>query len=94
MSRKRYSVDHDLKYGWKSRFVDNQDGVAGGRPSTPGFATHGIFVSWIPEDNEFEGIEFRASVENLFDKQYKEFLSNDPAPGRTFKVSLVKRFGQ
>ncbi|MEM7068013.1 MAG: TonB-dependent receptor [Pseudomonadota bacterium] len=86
--------EHDLKYGWNSRFVDNQDGVAGGRPSTPGFATHGIFVSWIPEDNEFEGIEFRASVENLFDKQYKEFLSNDPAPGRTFKVSLVKRFGQ
>lgn len=93
--------DYGISLGWKSRFVDSQGDVFGNtvgrlsqsrRPSS-GFATHGAFFNWIPEDDRFRGLEFRASVDNLFDKQYQEFLSNDPGPGRTFKFSLVKTFG-
>ena len=93
--------DMGMSFGWKSRFVAAQDDVFGNtvgrlsqsrRPSS-GFATHGAFFNWIPEEGSFRGLEFRASVENIFDKQYQEFLSNDPGPGRTFKFSLVKSFG-
>ena len=87
--------EHDLSFGWNGRFVAEQDRVVGtttSRPRTGGFATHGIFLNWKPDDGDLAGLEARVSVENLFDKQYKEYLSNDDAAGRTFKLSLAREF--
>lgn len=89
-------VDDGLSYGWKSRFVSGQDRVDAApnkRLTTSGFATHGAFINWVPEKDGYNGFELRASVENIFDKQYNEFLSQDSKPGRTFKFSFVKHFG-
>ena len=57
------------------------------------FDVHNIFLTWQPEDGQFAGWEAELGVDNLFDRQYKEFLINDDAKGRTFKVSLAKQFG-
>ena len=87
--------DHGLSFGWSGRFVAAQDrivGTATSRPRTGGFATHGLFVNWKPLDGEFAGLEAGFRVENIFDKQYKEYLSNDDAAGRTFKLTLAKEF--
>lgn len=93
--------EHDLRFGWKARFVaDPQDPAR--RSSTPlptstryaqGFNVHDVFLTWTPQDGQFAGWQADFGVENLFDEQYKEFLHNDPARGRTFKVSLSKQFG-
>jgi hemoglobin/transferrin/lactoferrin receptor protein len=89
--------DQGVKFGWKSRFVAEQDRVVGtatARLATDSFSTHSIFASWKPVEGQvLAGFELNASVENLFNTQYKEYLANDPAPGRTFKVSLAKHIG-
>jgi len=46
-----------------------------------------------PEDGQCAGWEAELGVENLSAQQYKEFLINDDAKGRTFKISLAKQFG-
>lgn len=88
-------ADTGISYGWKGRFVSAQDEIlaTGGRATSNGFATHELFFDWKPEEGAFQDMEFRASVENLLDQEYREFLSNDPGKGRTFKFSLVRRFG-
>ncbi len=88
--------DQGLKFGWKGRFVDGQDKVVGtatARQASRGFGVHALFASWKPTEGKMVGFEANASVENLFNRQYKEYLSNDPAPGRTFKISLAKQIG-
>nr|WMC94943.1 TonB-dependent receptor [Aminobacter aminovorans] len=99
--------DYDLKFGWKARFAAApQD--ASRRSSAPvvippstrpssryaqAFDVHDIFVTWKPQDGQLAGWEANFGVDNIFNKQYKEFLMNDDAKGRTFKVSLSKQFG-
>ncbi|MDH4989018.1 TonB-dependent hemoglobin/transferrin/lactoferrin family receptor [Aminobacter anthyllidis] len=99
--------DYDLTFGWKARFVaDPQDArrqasapviiAPSTRPSSryaQAFDVHDIFVTWKPQDGQLAGWEANFGVDNIFNKQYKEFLMNDDAKGRTFKVSLSKQFG-
>ncbi|MCT7375293.1 TonB-dependent receptor domain-containing protein [Chelativorans salis] len=99
---------HDLKFGWKARFVaapqddcrrsDSPvvcagDSSQGSTRFAESFDVHDVFLTWKPDDGQFAGWEAELGVDNIFDKQYKEFLHNDPAKGRTFKVSLAKQFG-
>lgn len=90
---------HDLKFGWKARIVaDPQDRMRREPLTTSSryakaFDVHDAFLSWSPRDGQFAGWQADFGVENIFDRQYKEFLHNDPAKGRTFKVSLSKQFG-
>ncbi|MEO0329930.1 MAG: TonB-dependent receptor, partial [Pseudomonadota bacterium] len=57
------------------------------------FDVHNVFFSWKPVEGEFAGLEARVGIENVFDTEYKEFLFNDPAEGRTFKLTLAKSIG-
>jgi len=92
--------DHDIKFGWKARIVaDPQDRLR--RSDTPigtstryarAFDVHDAFLTWTPKDGQFAGWQADFGIENIFDRQYKEFLVNDDAKGRTFKVSLAKQF--
>ena len=50
-------------------------------------------MSWTPQEGQFKGWDAQFGVDNLFDKDYKEFLNNDRAKGRTFKLALAKQFG-
>jgi hemoglobin/transferrin/lactoferrin receptor protein len=95
--------EHGLRFGWTARIVAApQDPALRGQPPASPFASrrfaeafdvHDVFVSWKPEEGRLVGWEVQAGVDNIFDKQYKEFLNNDFAKGRTFKVSLAKQFG-
>jgi hemoglobin/transferrin/lactoferrin receptor protein len=95
--------EHDLVFGWKARVVSDpqdperrsseDDWDASSRRFSEAFDVHDVFLAWTPQDGQFEGWEANLGVDNIFDKQYKEFLSNDPAKGRTFKISLAKQFG-
>ena len=93
--------EHDLRFGWKARIVaEPQDparrahpplGTA--TPDPPPKAVPPLLHSWTPKEGRFTGWETQLGVENIFDRQYKEFLMNDDARGRTFKISLSRQFG-
>lgn len=99
--------EQGLTFGWRARFVAGpQDSRRDSevpvivppetRSSTrhaKSFNVHDVFLTWKPQDDKFRGWEVAAGVDNIFDKQYKEFLHNEPAKGRTFKLSLSKQFG-
>ncbi|HEY6633812.1 MAG TPA: TonB-dependent receptor [Rhizobiaceae bacterium] len=96
--------DHYIRFGWTARFVAapqdrarDRDTPPPGDPNSTRFAeafdVHNIFLTWKPEEGQLAGWEAEVGVDNLFNKQYKEFLVNDDAKGRTFKVSLAKQFG-
>ena len=96
--------DYYVRFGWTARFVAGPQDPARDRDTPPpgdanstryaeAFDVHNIFLTWQPEDGQFAGWEAEVGVDNLFNRQYKEFLVNDDAKGRTFKVSLAKQFG-
>jgi hemoglobin/transferrin/lactoferrin receptor protein len=94
--------EHGLSFGWRARFVaapqnpdlrsDTPVPAASSVRYARSFNTHDIFMSWRPQDGAMKGWEVIAGVDNLFNEQYKEFLHNEPAKGRTFKVTLAKQF--
>ena len=95
---------HGLRFGWNARVIAgpqdwrrNRDAPPPTDPNTTRFATafdvHDIFVTWKPEEGPLLGWEANAGIDNIFNRPYKEFLMNDAAKGRTFKVSLTKQFG-
>ena len=94
--------DYSIRFGWTARIVAAPQDKALDRDTPPSsnstryseaFDVHNIFLTWQPEDGQFAGWEAEVGIDNLFDRQYKEFLVNDDAKGRTFKVSLAKQFG-
>lgn len=96
--------EQGLRFGWRSRIVAGPQDSARNGDSAPAsdpnstrfskaFDIHDVFLSWKPEDGQLKGWEARFGVDNIFNRQYKEFLNNDLAKGRTFKISLSKQFG-
>ena len=92
---------HDLKFGWRTRIVaDPQDearrsdtAIGTSTRYSTAFDVHDVFLTWKPDEGQMKGWELNAGVDNLFDQDYKEFLNNDRAIGRTFKLSLAKQIG-
>ena len=93
--------EHDVTFGWKARIVAAPQDPAR-RTSAPigtstrfaqAFNVHDVFLTWKPQEGSFKGWEAQLGVDNVFNAQYKEFLNNDFAMGRTYKVSLSKQFG-
>lgn len=88
--------EHGLEFGWTSRIVAAQKRVSSlpfMREASDAFSTHDIFVTWRPQEGPLEGWDANFRVDNIFDEQYREFLSGTPGKGRTFKVSLAKQIG-
>ncbi len=97
--------DRDLEFGWKSRIAAAPREAcrnaavsvtcASGSASrfSQSFNVHDIYLTWAPKEGQFAGWEAQFGVDNVFDRNYKEFLNNDYAQGRTFKISLSKQLG-
>jgi hemoglobin/transferrin/lactoferrin receptor protein len=88
-----------LSGGWTGEFAERQDKVtqsafssAGSGLPTPGYTVHNLFLTFKPQSGFAKGFEFRAAVDNLFDKQYRRHLSALPAEGRNFKFTLASTF--
>lgn len=83
--------DQNLEFGWRGLFAT---GIDTGATTGPfgGYAVHDVFASWKPSQGRFEDLEFRAAVENIFDKKYQNNLAGDEGRGRTFKLTLNKQF--
>ncbi len=83
-----------IKLGWRSRFIAEQERVVSrGRSETPAIDVHGMYASWTSQETGLlEDINVNLSIDNLFDRRYQEYLSNDPNKGRTVKISVSKKF--
>ncbi|ADZ70691.1 TonB-dependent hemoglobin/transferrin/lactoferrin family receptor [Polymorphum gilvum] len=84
--------DYGVDFGWRALFASSIDTGATTGPFA-GYAVHDAFVNWKLDEGQFKGLELRASVENIFDKRYRDNLAGDDGKGRTFKLSLAKKFG-
>lgn len=94
--------EHGVKFGWRARIVaapqdralrsSTADWTGTSTRYAEAFNVHDIYISWKPQDGVMKGWETQFGVDNLFNAQYKEFLHNEPAKGRTFKVTLAKQF--
>ena len=56
------------------------------------WSTLDLFASWKPNQGPLEGTEILASVDNVFNADYRENLDLDRSKGRTFKLTLSKQF--
>lgn len=94
--------EHGVKFGWRARFVagpqdaalrsSDTDWTGTSTRYSKAFNVHDVFISWKPQDGAMKGWETQFGVDNVFNTHYKEFLHNEPAKGRTFKVTLAKQF--
>lgn len=88
-----------LSGGWTGEFAERQDEVtpgsfasAGSGLATPGYTVHNLFFAFKPQSGAAKGFEFRISVDNVFDKQYRRHLSALAAEGQSFKFTVANSF--
>lgn len=94
--------EHGVKFGWRARVVaapqdaalrsSTADWTGTSTRYAEAFDVHDIYVSWKPVDGALKGWETQFGIDNLFNADYKEFLHNETAKGRTFKVTLARQF--
>ena len=83
-------TDLDLSAGWRGEFAADQEDIGPGGQRTGGYGVHNLFVTWTPQDGVLQGLEVRAAVGNLFDKQFRRRLASLDAEGRTVKLTLAR----
>lgn len=82
----------DVVTGWRMVAHDRQDRIANGETVTPGYAVHDAWISFQPSDGGLRGARFDLAVDNVFDKTYRQALSELDDPGRTVKLTAAYRF--
>ncbi|MCZ8079123.1 MAG: TonB-dependent receptor [Rhodobacteraceae bacterium] len=82
--------DQGLTVGWRASYFDK---IRTSSATTTGasYDTHDVFLTWSPEEGPLAGLDVNLSVENVFDRAYRNNLSLDNAAGRTAKLSVAKR---
>lgn len=82
-----------VEAGWRSVYYAGQDRVPVGTQPIGGSKTiHDIFVSWVPDEEDIEGLRLDFGVDNIFDKDYQRFLSGLRESGRNVKMSASYKF--
>lgn len=82
----------NLDFGWKGDFYAAQDRVGADEQETAGYVLHNLYAAWKPTDGFMADSEVRFNVDNVFDKSYRNHLSEDEGAGRSFKLSFAKKF--
>lgn len=83
------TVTVEAQHAWAN---DRTTDTSGGYAPSEAYTVYNASAAYIPDSGPAEGIEFRASVENIADLTYRPYMSTRNAPGRTFKFSLAKTF--
>jgi hemoglobin/transferrin/lactoferrin receptor protein len=79
-----------LTIGWRASYYDKIR-TSSATTTAGSYDTHDIFLTWSPEEGPLAGLDVNLSVENVFDRTYRNNLSLDNAVGRTAKLSVAKR---
>lgn len=83
--------EQHLVVGWRASYFDD---ITTNAPatSTAAYDTHDLFVTWKPEEGALAGLSVNFTIENIFDKTYRNNLQLDNAPGMNAKLSIAKNF--
>ncbi|WP_108818838.1 TonB-dependent receptor domain-containing protein [Pseudovibrio sp. Alg231-02] len=88
--------EHGITFGWKGSFYSEQDRITRFQDNkyyaSKGYSLHDVFLSWIPPEGRFEGLEARASIENILDRKYINHFSDTYGKSRNYKASLSYKF--
>lgn len=94
-----YQLHRDIEVGYIGTYVERLTKVAEGSSEKPGYALHDIYARWLPL--QAPGLSMTLSVNNLFDKAYRDHASygdiNELArgtlePGRDIRLSASYAF--
>lgn len=84
--------------GWQGKFVAAQDKVLPKEsvyrlPPSSGYGLHTLFASWQGRGENLRGLEARLTIDNLFNRDYRPYLSEGvTGVGRNYKLSVSKSF--
>lgn len=83
----------EAKHAWaQTRTPDTLAAFSPGTVPSAAYTTLAVSAAYTPDHGWAEGVEFRASVENLTDETYRPYLSTRNAGGRNIKLSVAKTF--
>lgn len=89
-------LSFEAKHAWDHDKTPVAAPAAGESPSafspTDAYTVYTISSTYKPNSGPLEGVEVNASIENLFDKEYRAYGNTRNGIGRTFKLSLAKTF--
>ena len=71
---------------------DRTTASSGARAPTDAYSVFDASLGYTASSGPLEGVEFRGTVENLFDETYRVFGNERNAPGRNFIFSVAKTF--
>ncbi len=83
--------DRGLEVSWRGNWFDDIE-TSSATTTAAAYNTHDLFLTWRPEAGVLDGFEVNFAVENVFDTTYRNNLSQDNGPGRTFKLTLARAF--
>jgi hemoglobin/transferrin/lactoferrin receptor protein len=89
------AFEGDLEYGAKVTVAAAPlyalSAASGAMGTATAWQTVDLFASWKPTSGPWEGLEATASIENLFDADYRENLALDRSRGRTVKLTVARQ---
>ncbi|MEM9434626.1 MAG: TonB-dependent receptor [Pseudomonadota bacterium] len=80
-----FSIDHNFSN-------DRTTNTTGPLRPSSSYTLYDVSLGYVPNSGPMEGLEIRASVENIFDKDYRQFGSSRQGTGRNFKLQVAKTF--
>lgn len=88
--------EYNLEFGARAKLVAESENGVSGTATKPvksaAYQSYDVFASWKPDYGVLEGTQLQASIENIFNADYRDNLSNSDSKGRTFKLTLSKQF--
>ncbi|MFN3954116.1 MAG: TonB-dependent receptor domain-containing protein [Pararhodobacter sp.] len=87
--------EYGLDLGWRGTFVGGATRANGDR--FHGYGLHDLFLTWRPDRGFLEGATVQLSVNNIFDRQYRNILDGsfsaaEPRRGRDIRLTLGRSF--
>lgn len=88
--------EYNLEFGARAKLVAESENGVSGSASVPvksaAYHSYDVFASWKPDYGVLSGTQLQASIENIFNADYRDNLSTSDSKGRTFKLTVSKQF--
>ena len=88
-----YALDRQLTLGAQLIASSARNDLPADAQPTPGWGKTDVFVRYEPNRGFLNGFDFRLTVDNLFDKDYRVHPNGIDQPGRSVRLSVGYEFG-
>ncbi len=88
-----YAFENQVTLGAQLIAAKEKDDVPEGVLPTAGWGKTDVFVRYQPNNGPLNGFDFRLTIDNLFDKDYRVHPNGIDQPGRSVRFSVGYEFG-